>query len=52
VHFVNTRRERGVLLTFGTYTVRNVNAAAQNLSVLTKCTLTAADFAASPTQRS
>jgi hypothetical protein len=46
VHFVNTRRERGVLLTFGTYAVHNVNRDALAGGELTKCTPT------SPTQRS
>jgi peptide chain release factor 1 len=42
VHFVNDRAPRRAPLTLGTHTVRDVNSAARNVSVLTKCTPAAA----------
>jgi hypothetical protein len=38
VHFVNERATNPRPLTFGTYTVRNVNQTAAHCARLTKCT--------------
>jgi hypothetical protein len=52
VHFVNFRDVVRSVLTLCTVWVRNVNRNLGNASTLTLCTLTAAGFAACPTQRS